>query len=298
MGILFALLSMLCFASNIFITRAAMSRMGADTGFPVVLAVNIVFAALVFGVERMFSIAPFAFQWKAAGWFALAGVVGIYMGRRMLFEAVHVLGPARASVLHTASPVVTLIAAWFLVGERLGLYEMLLIGLVMIGLLTVQLQHSRASPALADDRVAFRRAMLLSVLTVVGFGVGNAIRGMAIRDWNEAALGAVLGSAAALLCQLTTGNSIASILDGLRKGDKTASALYVASGVATVSGSIFGTIAMHHVEIAIATVVTYTTPLVVFPISILLLKNREQLTVRTAIGALVVLIGILMLAFR
>jgi len=28
----------------------------------------------------------------------------------MLFDAVHILGPARASVLHTASPVVTLIA--------------------------------------------------------------------------------------------------------------------------------------------------------------------------------------------
>ncbi len=298
MGIVFALLSMLCFASNIFITRAAMSRMGADTGFPVVLLVNILFAALVFGVERLYSIEPFSFQWKAAGWFALAGVVGIYMGRRMLFEAVHVLGPARASVLHTASPVVTLIGAWFLVEERLGWYEILLMGLVMAGLLTVQLQHSRAAPARIDDKSAFRRAMLLSALTIVGFGLGNAIRGMAIRDWNEAALGAVLGSAAALLCQLATGNSIRAIAEGLRKGDKMAAALYVASGVATVSGSIFGTIAMHHVEIAIATVVTYTTPLVVFPISILVLKNREQLSVQTAAGACIVLVGIALLAFR
>lgn len=298
MGIVFALLSMLCFAGNIFITRAAMSRMGADTGFPVVLAVNVMFASLVFGVERMFSITPFSFQWKAAGWFALAGVVAIYMGRRMLFEAVHVLGPARASVLHTASPVVTVIAAWFIVDERLGLYEILLMGLIMAGLLAVQLQHSRTTTGRISDRAALRRAMLLSALTIVGFGLGNAIRGMAIRDWNEAALGAVLGSAAALMCQLATGNSIGAILEGLRKGGKTATGLYVASGVATVCGSIFGTIAMHHVEIAIATVVTYTTPLVVFPVSILLLKNREQLSFQTVAGACVVLVGIVLLAFR
>jgi len=289
---------MLCFAGNIFITRAAMSKMGVDTGFPVVLVVNIAFAALVFGIERAYSNTAFVLQWKAAGLFALSGVVGIYLGRRMLFEAVHVLGPARASVLHTASPVVTLIAAWFLLEERLGLYEILLMAMVMAGLLAAQLQRSSIPSALTDDRAAFKRAMLLSLLTVVGFGVGNAIRGLAIREWNEAALGAALGSGAALACQLATGSKIDAIFRGLRQGDKKAIGLYVASGVATVSGTMFGAMAMHRVEIAIATVVTYTTPLVVFPISVFLLKNREQLSVRAALGALMVLAGIVLLAFR
>jgi len=298
MGIVFALLSMLCFAGNMFITRAAMSRMGMGTGFPVVLAVNIAFAALVFGIERLFSVTPFSFQLKAAGLFALSGVVGIYLGRRMLFEAVHLLGPARASVLHTASPVVTLIAAWVLVDERLGLYEILLMVLVIAGLLATQLQHARAGPALVGDRAAFRHALLLSLLTVVGFGVGNVFRGMAIREWHEAALGALLGSGAALLCQLATGSTIGAILDGLRKGNRMAIGLYVASGVATVSGTMFSAMAMQRIEIAIATVVTYTTPLVVFPISVLLLKNREQLNLRTGVGALMVFVGIVLLALR
>jgi DME family drug/metabolite transporter len=298
MGIVFALLSMLCFAGNIFITRAAMSKMGAGTGFPVVLAVNVLFGMLVFGIERALSVTPFLFQWKAAGWFALSGVVGIYMGRRMLFEAVHFLGPARASVLHTASPAVTLIAAWLLVDERLGSYEVFLMGLVMAGLLAAQLQGGSLRPALVDDRAAIKRALLLSLLTVVGFGVGNAIRGLAIREWNEAAMGAVIGSGAALLCQLTTGSSIGAILDGLHKGEKKAVGLYVASGVATVSGTIFGAMAMQRIEIAIATVVTYTTPLVVFPVSVFLLKNREGLSVRTAAGAIMVFVGIMLLAFR
>jgi drug/metabolite transporter (DMT)-like permease len=298
MGIVFALLSMLCFAGNIFITRVAMSRMGVDTGFPVVLTVNVAFAALVFGVERLFSMAPFSLQWKAAGLFALSGIVGIYLGRRMLFEAVHVLGPARASVLHTASPVVTLIAAWFLVDEHLGWYEILLMALVIAGLLAAQLRHMRAAPGMPADTAAFRQALLLGGLTVVGFGVGNAIRGLAIREWNEAAMGAAIGSCAALLCQLATGNSIGAILEGLRKGDNKAIGLYVASGVATVSGTMFGAMAMQRVEIAIATVVTYTTPLVVFPVSVFLLKNREELSMRTAIGAGMVLLGIALLAFR
>jgi drug/metabolite transporter (DMT)-like permease len=140
--------------------------------------------------------------------------------------------------------------------------------------------------------------MLLSLATVVGFGVGNAIRGLAIREWNEAAMGAVLGSAAALLCQLATGSALGAVLEGLYKGDKKAIGLYVASGVATVSGTMFGAMAMHRVEIAIATVVTYTTPLVVFPISVFVLKNREALSLRTAFGAGMVLLGIVLLALR
>jgi DME family drug/metabolite transporter len=298
MGIAFALLSMLCFAGNIFITRAAMSRMGASFGFPVVLVMNVVFAALVFGVERYLTQAPFAFHWKAAGWFALSGVVGIYLGRRMLFDAVHILGPARASVLHTASPVVTLIAAWFLVGERLGPYEFMLMAMVMAGLLATQLPSARSSPARIGDRAALRQAMVLSALTVIGFGVGNAIRGVAIRDWNEAALGAVLGSSAALLCQLAFESPIRAVIAGLRLGDRRAIGLYAASGIATVSGTMFSAMAMHRIEIAIATVVTYTTPLVVFPVSAFLYRNREALTLRTAAGAATVLVGIALLAFR
>ncbi len=289
---------MLCFAGNIFITRAAMSKMGANVGFPVVLAVNIVFAAVVFGIERQLTHAPWSIHWKAAGWFALSGVVGIYLGRRMLFDAVHLLGPARASVLHTASPVVTLIVAWFLVGERLGLYEVLLMALVMAGLLATQLPSGSSPLARDGDRAAFRHAMVLSLLTVVGFGAGNAIRGVAIREWNEAALGAVLGSSAALLCQLVFESRVRVIVEGLRRGDRRAIGLYAASGIATVSGTIFSAMAMHRIEIAIATVVTYTTPLVVFPVSAFLYRNREALSFRTVAGAATVLLGIALLAFR
>jgi drug/metabolite transporter (DMT)-like permease len=44
--------------------------------------------------------------------------------------------------------------------------------------------------------------------------------------------------------------------------------------------------------------VVHTTPLVIFPVSVWLLRNREELTARTALGALLVLGGIAFLAFR
>ena len=55
---------------------------------------------------------------------------------------------------------------------------------------------------------------------------------------------------------------------------------------------------MVHMEIALAVLVVHTTPLVIFPVSVFILKNKEELTPRTVLGALLVLSGIVLLAFR
>jgi drug/metabolite transporter (DMT)-like permease len=128
--------------------------------------------------------------------------------------------------------------------------------------------------------------------------LGNAIRGVAIRDWNEAALGAMLGSGAALLCQFAFESRMRAFIEGLRHGDRGALGLYALSGIATVSGTMFSAMAMHRMEIAIATVLTYTTPVVVFPVSAFLYRNREALSLRTMAGAAMVLLGIVLLALR
>ena len=56
--------------------------------------------------------------------------------------------------------------------------------------------------------------------------------------------------------------------------------------------------AMTKMEIALAVLVVHTTPIVIFPVSVFILKNREELTPRTVFGALVVLAGIALLLVR
>jgi drug/metabolite transporter (DMT)-like permease len=55
---------------------------------------------------------------------------------------------------------------------------------------------------------------------------------------------------------------------------------------------------MQYMEIALATLVTHTTPLLIFPVSLFFFKNREGLTARTGAGAAMVLLGIALLALR
>lgn len=297
MGIGLAFLAMLAFATNILITRLAVARLSVEAGFFVVLAANVVFSGAIYLVELATRAAPFSWSWRGAGWFAVGGVVGTFLARRMLFDTVRLLGPARASVFHSATPVFSLLAAWVLVNERLGAYELALMGLVWTGL---WLTHSHGHPVAGTDagRSQLRKGMLLGILTIAGFGVGNAIRGVAVRDWSEAALGTLIASLAATLLQLLATRDWRRIRAQFAAARPGGVGLYAGCGAVTTLGAIFVTLAMERVEIALAALVVHTTPLVIFPFSVLVLKNRESLNLRTALGALIVLAGIVLLALR
>ncbi len=297
MGIALALASMLCFAANIVVSRYAVTRMPVELGFLVVLAVNFLLGGALFGIDLLLRRAPFAIHWEQAGWFALAGIVGTYLGRRLLYDTIRVLGPARSSVFHSSSPVFTLIAAWVLVGEHLGGYQLGLMALVIGGLWTTQI-GARGGAARPPQGESLRRGALYGVLTVSGFGVGNAIRGMAMRGWNEPVFGTLLGVSTAFLAQLLTTRNLPRKLAALRRADRAGLALYAASGVATILGQVFLLAAMRRMPIALAALVSMTTPLVIFPLSLFAFGNREGLTRYSALGAGMVLAGIALLALR
>src|SRR4029078_10109248 len=82
------------------------------------------------------SVRPVALEWswKGMGLFAVAGIVGTFMGRRFLFDTVRLLGPSRASVFHSSAPAFALLGAWLLAGERLGAHELILVAGVCVGL--------------------------------------------------------------------------------------------------------------------------------------------------------------------
>jgi drug/metabolite transporter (DMT)-like permease len=295
MGVTYSLLAMLSFATNILITRYAIARLPVEAGFFIVLATNILFPAAVFAVELGVRADPYLWHWKGAGLFAISGLIGTFLGRRFLFDTVKLLGPSRASVFHSTAPAFALIAAWLLAGERLGAYEIALMAVVWVGLWLTQ---PRAGSLLAVSPEVLKKGLAAGLLTVAGFGFGNVLRGLAMRDWHEAALGTVIASVAAFACQVIVTRHWPKIAAQLRGAEHTTVLLYVGCGVFTSLGSMFISLAMTHIEIALAVLIVHTTPLVIFPASVWLLKNREELNARTVLGASLVLAGIAFLAFR
>lgn len=295
MGVGYALLAMVSFATNIVITRFAVARLPVEAGFFVVLATNILFPAAIFAAELGLRADPYAWHWTGAGLFAVSGLIGTFLGRRFLFDTVRILGPSRASVFHSTAPAFALIAAWLLADEILGPYELALMAVVWFGLWLTQ---PRAGSLQALSPEVLKKGLAVGLLTVAGFGFGNVLRGLAMREWHEAALGTVIASLAALACQVVVTRNWPKIAAQLRGADRRALALYTGCGVATSLGSIFVSLAMAEIEIALAVLVVHTTPLVIFPVSVWILKNREELNARTLLGAALVLAGIAFLLLR
>ena len=298
MGVTLSLLSMLCFGSNILLSRLAMAKMSIELGFFVVLTVNILFSALVFGVEFLFRTTPFVWHWKETGLFAIGGFVGTYLGRRFMFDMVRILGPARSSVVHSSAPAFTLLLAWLLIGEKLGPYELGLMVLVILGLWITQPQEKKVATEHQPSRAALRKGILVGLATILGFSLGNVFRGSAMHTWNEAVFGTIVASTAALLCQLAATRHWGDAWRAIVRSDRRGLWLYAACGIATGAGAMFVVSAMHFMEISLAILVTHTTPLMIFPVSLFIFKNREGLTLRTAVGACMVLVGIALLALR
>jgi drug/metabolite transporter (DMT)-like permease len=298
MGVTLSLLSMLCFGSNILLSRLAMGRMSIELGFFIVLVVNIAFAGAVFAVEFFFRETPFVWHWKEAGLFAVGGFVGTYLGRRFMFDMVRILGPARSSVVHSSAPAFTLLLAWLLIGERLGPYELALMGLVIFGLWFTQPPDRGVSSEHKPSRAVLKKGALVGLATVIGFSLGNVFRGHAMHTWNEAVFGTIVASSAALLCQLVATRNWREAWRGIVKADRKGVWLYAWCGIATAAGAMFVVSAMHFIEISLAILVTHSTPLMIFPVSLFVFKNREGLTLRTAAGAAMVLTGIALLALR
>ena len=295
MGVSYALLAMIAFAVNIIITRYAVARLPVEAGFFIVLGTNVLFPAAIFAAELGLRAEPWSWHWKGAGLFAIGGVIGTFLGRRFLFDTVKLLGPSRASVFHSTAPAFALVAAWLLAGEILGGYELALMAVVWLGLWLTQPRAGSLHSVTPD---VLKKGLAAGLLTVAGFGFGNVLRGLAMREWHEAALGTVIASLAAFACQIVVTRNWPKIVAQLRGAERRAILLYTGCGVFTSLGSIFVSIAMTRIEIALAVLVVHTTPLVIFPVSVFLMKNREELNARTVLGASLVLAGIAFLALR
>ena len=312
-GYALAGVGLLLFAASILLTRLATARVPLSTGFVVSLAVNVLVAALVFGVELALRQRPLALDGGGIVSFLVAGVLTTYLGRWFFYGCVARLGPAKASTFHVSSPLVTAVLGWLFLGERLPAAAVAAMLGTSLGLYLVSTSQRAPAPAILDaaDGTAvsatpglsarmgawFRSGVALGVGSALAYGLGNVMRGVGIARWDEAAAGALLGAIAGLALQLVVGSSGRTLV-ALRRADRRGLALYAVIGCTTIVAQVFTIAAMAHAPVAIVALITLCTPLLVFPASYLLLGNEEGITGRAVIGAALALAGIAGIVLR
>jgi drug/metabolite transporter (DMT)-like permease len=299
-GVLLALLALAMFSANVMLTRVATSRLATNVGFPITMLANIAFAALLFAIELVIRRQPLTFSGAGILFFALAGLFTTYLGRFFVLEVIARLGSAKASAFQVSSPLFTFVIALIFLGERLSAQALVGMIVTIFGLLLVAL--SGAPTATWDVAKATRQrwkdwlrsGFAIGAASSAAYGVGNVMRGAAVREWDEPILGALLGALVGLVLHFLFSSGHVEVFRALRTAHRGGLLLYATSGVLTITAQIVVIAAMKYAPVSVVALVTLCTPLLVFPASYFLLKNEDILP-RTVIGALLTLGGIAMI---
>jgi drug/metabolite transporter (DMT)-like permease len=290
MGDALALGALGLFSCNAFIVRAASARLEQGLGFLIALAANVVLAGAVVLQQVVFSgVAPAV--GSAVLWFLVAGILSSYLGRRGYFRSVETMGPSRAAAVQATNPVFALVFAWAFLHETLGAVALAGLAVVVVGLyLTSHLPR--------DD--AAERASRMMPLAIVGpalvaavsYGLGNVARGAAVDDWREPVVGGLLGAVSGMVAYLLVGVRVRRLVPDLRAADRRGVWLWTLAGAVTIAGQVAVIAATSYIPIAVAVAISSALPIVVLPVSVLLLGNADRVTRRTASGAALVVGGV------
>ncbi|MES2972859.1 MAG: DMT family transporter [Pseudomonadota bacterium] len=308
MGELLAGLALVLFSCNIIMTKVASGRVAISTGFVISVAVNLGFSFLVFCVELALRTSPLVWNWGGFGAFLLAGVFSTYLGRFFFFESVVRFGPARASVFQITAPLFTVLIAWLFLGERLRLVDYIGIVLTVIGLFfVVYVPGSLTARAAAPVQQArgnkwtgwiFRSVLVLGLGASLCYATSSVLRGGAMKLLDEPILGAVLGSASGLGLHLLTNGEGRTLLPTLLAADRKGVWLFVITGVLTITAQTLVFVSFRYIEVSIAMLIASCVPVLVIPMSYLLLGNQERIGPRTIAGTLLTMAGIALVLLR
>ena len=300
--------ALLLFSSTILLTKVAASRISLSLGFLVATLVNVVFSALALTLE--FALRSTDFQWNTPAFllFAAAGGFATYLGRWFFYESVVRFGPSRASIFQASSPFFTAIMAWLFLDERLS--WMIAIGMVttLCGLVLVSYKPGvapvvGAAVALPATVVTYRERLLRSVFLLglscsMAYAISNVLRGSAIRIWNEPVVGALSGAVFGLTLHLLFSVKKKGLFSSWRSADRTGIWLFALIGVCNILGQMGMIAAMRYIPLSVAALMTLCTPILVFPLSHLLFKGKDDITLSTLLGIGLSLIGIVVIVFR
>jgi drug/metabolite transporter (DMT)-like permease len=128
-------------------------------------------------------------------WIGLSGVAGLAIGDSALFGAFTRIGPRRSMTVMALSPVFTVVVAWSLLGERLGLQPLVGIAVIIGGVVLATLGRDGGGGVFRDlSRQTLRAGLLLALVGAAGQGLGSvfAKQGMGPSGGGVDPLGATL----------------------------------------------------------------------------------------------------------
>jgi uncharacterized membrane protein len=216
--------------------------------------------------------------------FVLGGLAGNAIGRQWLYQAIDLLGPARASVLRSTSPILTTLLALLIYQEAVTATRWLAVAAIVLGGVLVTWTPG------AGARGWLGRGVVLALAAALSYGIRPIFVKFGLEQANLPLAGACIGALVALAWSMVIDRSY------LRETRADRSLLwFLIGGVLQAVALLALTFALSGGEVSLVYPLSTSAPLFTVIFSAVFLRGIEQVTPRLLLGALAVVLGVVFL---
>lgn len=224
-------------------------------------------------------------------WLSISGLVGFVLGDYFLFESYVLVGTRLALLIMSLSPILTGILSYFVFGEKLSLLNILGIVLVILGIMLVVLTKNQGEKMKLNIRP---RGLVFAILGAVGQSIGLIFSKLGMGGFDPFAstqIRLIAGMFGWLLLFLIFGWF--PRLKRFTTDRKALGFTFFGAFFGPFLGVSFALTAMQHTKAAVASAIMSIMPVLILPVNLVLFK--EKIKIRAIIGAVITVIGVVIL---
>ncbi len=285
-------------AASFGILAIAATRGLRNNSLITALLVSLPVGAVVTGLFTLFDWPPEISAW-GVGVFVLAGIIGEGVGRTAFIAAVERLGPSTATPLQTATyPVLALVGGVVLFSEAVTVLRVVGAASIAGGIWALMGGGSTpgspgSGPTTGLARRRRRWAYLLPVAGGLAFAASDLVRKLGVTEIPHPAFGAVIGTAAMMVVWAVMVFSVprirrqATLEDGWQ--------WFLLTGLLAAFGVLSVFRALDAGDVSVVGPIIMAQPLIVVVLSAIFLRDLEKLTPRLVTGAVLTVLGVVLI---
>jgi uncharacterized membrane protein len=289
MAITLALLSSLLISGTTIIMKKGIERTNPTTAMLVVTLVGTLVLLAISLPHVQFD----HFRSKAFYLFILAGILSPALVRWLYFISIDRIGPSMSSSILSTGPAFTAIIAASFLKEKLTVSISLGIIMIIGGIVTFE----RDLQTDGNLTVRHKKNLIFAVLAAFLVGLAIVIRKMGLNLLDEPLFGVTVGFATSLVFYIT----LCLIFKRMRAQislNRNNALFLCAVGVFLTAGWLTLFYALSHGDAITVAPLASLHPVMVLAWSYLFFKETEKITLKTVLGVITVLIGVLLITLR
>jgi drug/metabolite transporter (DMT)-like permease len=230
-------------------------------------------------------------------WLALSGIIGFVIGDYCLFKAFEITGARVAMLMMTLAPIFAALAAWIIIGELMSVKSLVAMAITLGGIaLVIFTRTPGTTTGVVKGKGSYTmsypvKGIVLGIIAAAGQGVGLVLSkyGMGEYDsFSASQIRVITGFIGFAILFFVLGKY--KELPASFRDAKAMKWLVVGSIFGPFLGVSFSLMAVQHTDAGIAQTIMSLVPVLIIAPAVLI--NKEKVTVREIVGAIIAVCGV------